>query len=278
MSAALLLDELLAGFAPPPAADPGPAPAKAANAANREQGRGDSGDAGRCEGLRIVAKPPPLAADPGSDSQTFAALRRLADGLESERPRRLSQHSQNSQGWASAARIASQPARTCAGCAHRLPRGTCGEPEAAGLFPPGHGFGIAWPNEGHAANCPAFSLQPYAARTPRPYRLSRADLEAAHAEAWGDAPIARFQARAAAVQRRGFEEADAEDLAERLHLLDVQAEGRALCLDCRRLGGAVGAGWLCGNYSASQVGRELPGELVTEPQRCPAFVRREAMR
>lgn len=56
---------------------------------------------------------------------------------------------------------------------------------------------------------------------------------------WDDAALARFQARVAAFRRRGFTEQDADGLAERLHLLDVQAEGRALCLTCRYLAGAA---------------------------------------
>jgi hypothetical protein len=47
--------------------------------------------------------------------------------------------------------------RRCADCRHHLPRGTCGEPEAAGLIEVGNGFGIAWPEYGHSKNCPAFS-------------------------------------------------------------------------------------------------------------------------
>ena len=45
------------------------------------------------------------------------------------------------------------PMRTCAGCAHRLRRGTCAEPVAAGLAT--H-FGIRWAPDGHAQGCPAF--------------------------------------------------------------------------------------------------------------------------
>jgi hypothetical protein len=46
--------------------------------------------------------------------------------------------------------------RSCAQCRNVLPRGTCGEPEAAGLVPPGHGFGIATAEPGHAGRCAAF--------------------------------------------------------------------------------------------------------------------------
>lgn len=105
----------------------------------------------------------------------------------------------------------------------------------------------------------------------RPYRLPQAAGDAAHAVPWDDAAIGRFLARVAALRRRGFAEQDADDLAERLHLLDVQAEGRALCLSCRHLAGSV-TGWRCGNHRAAEVGRDLPRELVTHAQRCPGHL------
>ena len=52
---------------------------------------------------------------------------------------------------------------------------------------------------------------------------------------------------------------------------DVQAEGRALCLTCRRLAGAVATGWRCGNHRAAGVARDLASELVMLAQRCPCF-------
>lgn len=110
-----------------------------------------------------------------------------------------------------------------------------------------------------------------AARNPGRYALTPAESDAAHADAWDDATIARFQARVAAFRRRGFAEQDADDLAERSHLLDVQAEGRALCLTCRHLAGAVATGWRCGNHRAAGVARDLAPGLVTTPQRCPGF-------
>ena len=45
------------------------------------------------------------------------------------------------------------PKRTCTDCAHRLRRGTCAEPVAAGLAT--H-FGIRWAPDGHAQSCPAY--------------------------------------------------------------------------------------------------------------------------
>ena len=50
-------------------------------------------------------------------------------------------------------------ARQCVDCAHLTRRRTCLEPEAAGLIPAGHGFGIAWPEPVQAATCPAFNLR-----------------------------------------------------------------------------------------------------------------------
>ena len=118
---------------------------------------------------------------------------------------------------------------------------------------------------------PAAPAWPKAADS-RPYRLTNAAGHAAHAEPWNDGVIARFQARVAAFRRRGFTERDADDLAERSHLLDVQAEGRALCLTCRHLAGAVATGWRCGDFRAADVPGELAAELVTMPQRCPAHL------
>lgn len=104
----------------------------------------------------------------------------------------------------------------------------------------------------------------------RPYRLPQAAGDAAHADPWDDATIARFQARVTTIRRRGFTEEDADDLAERLHLRDVHADHRALCLECRHLAGSV-TGWRCGNHRAADVARDLPAAQVTMPQDCPGF-------
>jgi hypothetical protein len=105
----------------------------------------------------------------------------------------------------------------------------------------------------------------------RPYRLSQADADSAHAQAWNDAACARFVARVALFLRRGINATDADDLAEGLHLRDLQGDDRALCLECWHLTGRPGA-WHCGNHRAAGVGRELPAELATLPQRCPEFM------
>ena len=105
----------------------------------------------------------------------------------------------------------------------------------------------------------------------RPYRLTRAESKVAHLDPWDDAAIARFQARTGRLRRFGFGEHDAEDLAERLHLLDVQAEGRALCLGCRHLTGSTATGWRCRNHRSAGMAREVAGDLVALPQRCSGY-------
>jgi len=69
----------------------------------------------------------------------------------------------------------------------------------------------------------------------RPYRLTKAEGDAAHAEPWDDAACARFAARVGLFLRRGIDATDADDLAERLHLRDVQGDDRGMCLECSRL-------------------------------------------
>lgn len=50
--------------------------------------------------------------------------------------------------------IPAAAARTCVWCIHRLRRGTCAEPVAAGLA---KSFGIFWAPDGHADTCAAFA-------------------------------------------------------------------------------------------------------------------------
>lgn len=105
----------------------------------------------------------------------------------------------------------------------------------------------------------------------RPYKLTQAQGEAAHAEPWKDAACARFVARVGLFMRRGINATDADDLAERAHLRDVQADDRRLCLECAALSGRAGA-WRCGNHRRAQVGRDLPAAMVMQMSRCPGFV------
>ena len=103
-----------------------------------------------------------------------------------------------------------------------------------------------------------------------PYRLTQADADAAHAEPWDDAAIGRFVGRVTLFLRRGIDATDADDLAEQLHLRDLQADDRRLCLECSYVSGRAGTR-RCGSAAAAGVGRELPETLVTQLQRCPGF-------
>jgi len=105
----------------------------------------------------------------------------------------------------------------------------------------------------------------------RPFRLAPADAAVAHADAWTDAQIELFKARLRRLLALGFSPQDAEDLAERLHLRDLHADHRHLCLECLHLAGSTATGWRCRNARAARVARDLPAELVTMAQDCPGF-------
>lgn len=174
---------------------------------------------------------------------------------------------------------ATDPTRACAcaDCTHLLPRSTCAIPLKARLIPEAEGVGIAWLHEGHAAEGEALEGGPAAPMPPeRPYILTHAEADAAHAKAWSGEQIASFETRREAIQRRGFSSDNAEDLAERLHLRDVQGDDRALCLECRHLRGTTATGRRCGNHRIAEAPRNLPGDLVTLLQRCPAFSKESA--
>ena len=252
-----------------------PPPVKAAKAANREHPCGSAADSVICE------DPRKLRNDDGHDDEDaggfaeFAELRKPANQPQSKPPRGVSQDSQDSQGVTRADAMAATDdhhhplvvARTCADCQHFGPRGTCFEPVAAGLRTEQEGFGIAWPDEGQAATCPAFSAKAPQLGQERPHKLTLEQLHAAHAEPWSGAVIARFQARTAAIQRHGYGEQDAEDLAERLHLRDVQADDRVLCLECSHCRPGR-----CGNHSAAGLMvSELARAATVMFQNCPGF-------
>lgn len=206
------------------------------------------------DGDRLVARPAS-----GLDIDMLAALRAckpevlalLAEPAPADRPAVVTQR--------------------CTDCNHLAPAKTCTAPVAAGLLTEAQGYGIAWPQASHGAGCAAFSGKAPSKATARPYRRTLAQADAAHAETWDDAAIARFQARLQRLARLDFAAADAEDLAERLHLRDVEGDDRTLCVECShyrpgRCGNHRGAG-----LQASDVGRDLAGML----QRCPGHQRGE---
>lgn len=163
--------------------------------------------------------------------------------------------------------------RSCADCAHVLPRATCGEPLAAALRTAEEGFGIVWPPDGHGAACPAFAGKPPRATADRPHRLANDEADRCHAPCWDDAEIVAFTARSERFVLLG--RADADDLAERLTLRDRDGDDRRLCLECTWLGDT-------GGCLAAKVGRLLGVERRHEPvqtilQRCEAFGLRKGL-
>lgn len=257
------IDDLLADLIEPEVAPrPEPTPAKAANPANREHPCGLTPDLAPCEDLRKPANQAARRSGTGSDSQPFADLRNAADAPESEQTCGFSQDSQNSQGSP-----VTSPARTCADCLHLLTRGTCAEPVAASLLTEAEGFSLVWPADGHAANCHGFTDKAPGKARERPYKTTPADAYTCHAGGWDDAEIARFQARAAALRRRGIDEDDADDLAERLTLRDRQQDERVLCAECSHYRPGR-----CGNHKAAGLASfEVGSDLSTMLQRCPGF-------
>jgi hypothetical protein len=135
-------------------------------------------------------------------------------------------------------------------------------------------------NPANAANEPVADIGPIsqlaalatiARRDPGRYALTQAEADAAHAEPRDDSACGRFAARVTMFLRRGINATDADDLAERLHLRDVQGDDRRLCMECLHLAGRAATGWRCGNARAAGVGRDLPAALVALPQRCRGF-------
>jgi hypothetical protein len=101
----------------------------------------------------------------------------------------------------------------------------------------------------------------------RPYALTRAEADAAHTVPWDDAQIARFTHRVVLFMRRGINATDADDLAERLHLRDLQGDAQVMCIECQHLKGAA-----CGNWRAAALSSDAIGpDLAVLPQRCPGF-------
>ncbi|MCK6432049.1 MAG: hypothetical protein L6Q68_03310 [Aquabacterium sp.] len=164
-------------------------------------------------------------------------------------------------------------APACARCARCTRRRTCSEPEAAGLV---QRFGLAWVDllpADHARDCRAFSAAGYAPpeAVERPYRLAPADADRCHARPWDERACARFAARVSGFLRVGLAGVDADDLAERLHLRDLDRDDRRTCLECAVLVPMGPAGWRCGASARAGVAHALPLELVGALQRCAGF-------
>ena len=124
--------------------------------------------------------------------------------------------------------------------------------------------GLAGLADSEARDADHAAVTQFSTRTPgkprdRPYRLTQAQGDAAHAQAWDDASIARFQARLLRLLRLGIASDDADDLAERLHLRDVEADDRRSCAECLHARPA----WRCAKGDVF---------LLAQLQRCPQFI------
>lgn len=113
-------------------------------------------------------------------------------------------------------------------------------------------------------------------RRKRPYALTKAEAGTAHAQPWSASAIARFSGRLGLALRRGFSGGDADDLAERLHLRDVQDDDRRMCLECSHLDAR-------GRCRAAEAGAVLGADPRLEPvptilMRCEAFELHEGLR
>ena len=108
----------------------------------------------------------------------------------------------------------------------------------------------------------------------RPYRLSLAQADQCHVQPWDDTACARFVARVSRFLRLGIDATDADDLADRLHLRDVQHDDRSTCVECTHYRPGR-----CGNHHAAQLSTADVGrEFATLLQRCPGFDSTEAAR
>jgi hypothetical protein len=101
----------------------------------------------------------------------------------------------------------------------------------------------------------------------RPHRLPAAHLEAAHLHPWTGSEIDRFRRRTAHFVGLGLREQDAEDLAETLHLRDITADHRHLCIECRHL-----SRWKCRAHVIAKLDTAILGKtFATTAQDCPGF-------
>lgn len=98
----------------------------------------------------------------------------------------------------------------------------------------------------------------------RPYGLTPTEGDRAHVEPWDDAVCLRFVARVATFMRCGFNATDADDLAERLHLRDVDADDRTACVECRHARGTR-----C-THATMRIG-ELGRAEAVQLRRCHGF-------
>ena len=96
-----------------------------------------------------------------------------------------------------------------------------------------------------------------------------------HSSAWNTAEIDAFTSRTMLFIRRGINATQADDLAEALVKRDREGDERRMCIECSHLSGSASHTWRCRSAVAAGLSAsasiELPGNLVTQCQRCPAY-------
>lgn len=145
--------------------------------------------------------------------------------------------------------------RTCRDCAHLLRTGACHRPEEAGIFPPGHGFGIAWPPPGHAVTCRAFEARPKSEGAEGPIDGGNSS---GPSQPLTEREKTRHAFRVELFQSHGWPEWRSQMWAWRLVDRDQDRDDRHLCVECDHLL----SNWRC---------RKNEAVLAETLQRCPTF-------
>jgi hypothetical protein len=159
--------------------------------------------------------------------------------------------------------------RKCEECRFQLRAGNCGEPVAAGLTP---SYGIVWPPNRYGMSCPSFEAESCSDAPERPYRLMDGE-DRCHEAAWNEAEIELFLVRKQRFIRRGYDPQNAEDLAERLKLRDLDADDceqrddRHMCVECSQLANGRCESYKTAGLRSAELGKDLPVML----QRCPGY-------
>ena len=91
------------------------------------------------------------------------------------------------------------------------------------------------------------------------------------APAWSAQDIERFLARRARLVRWGWAAADADDVAERLHMRDATGDTRVGCVECRHYERGHCARHRAALLASNVIGRDLAVLLQRCPAHAPAF-------
>lgn len=92
-----------------------------------------------------------------------------------------------------------------------------------------------------------------------------------HSSAMNGGEIYTFTGRLHQFTRRGLAETEAESIADKLVIRDLESDDRRLCLECLHLKSGAGLG-CCNQWRSAGLGAAgVPAELVRQLQRCDSF-------